>query len=180
MLQSPHYDRLTLKRSLLSAEPSVIWTLSTHASHCCESALLPIILVYPISSVRINWRLCGPTSLSTISHLSFPLVQALLLPPGDTYQDDRYFKICEHLRRSMAVSCPSALLCWSWALSWPVRQWLSMNGPVSWHPHCLMTGDDEIFFTRFAPLVQGCLSLDCGLGKVWGGNRFMSSSISHT
>lgn len=50
---------------------------------------LPIILVSPKSSVSIAQGLCGPASLSSISHLSFPLVQAMLLPPVDTYQDDR-------------------------------------------------------------------------------------------
>lgn len=133
---------------------------------------LPIILVSPKSSVSIAQGLCGPASLSSISHLSFPLVQAMLLPPSGYLPRRQVIQdLWTPQEKWMEVCCPSVLLYWSWALPWPVRQWLGMDGPVSWHLPCLVTGDDQIFLTRFAPWVQGCLSLDYGFSMRRGGSR---------
>ena len=82
------YDRFTLKRSLFSAEPLLYEPcLLMLPIDMKVSYYPPIILFYPKTSVRIGF--CGPTSLPSVSYLSFPLIKARRLHPADTYQDDR-------------------------------------------------------------------------------------------
>lgn len=151
--------------------------------YSCLTSIWKWPIIYPsglpqdFCKNRALWRCWSPLHLS--SQLPFDKGHVITpsghLPRWQVIQD-----LWTPQEKWMEVCCLSVLLYWSWVLPWPVRQWLGMDVPVSWHPHCPVTGDDQIFLTSFSPWVQRCLSLDYGLGMGWGGNRFMSSLISHT
>lgn len=90
-------------------------------------------------------------SLPSSSPLSFPLVQSTLLLPMDTYQETDSTRSVGTPGGLNGGALPLSLFIPILASAQPVRQWLGLDDPDSWHPYGSVTSDDQMFLTRLTP-----------------------------